>query len=1021
MKALRFLLRCLFAVAALAAVLILAVFLPPVQTWITQWALAQEPQWHARVGWCSAFWGRVGLSDLTMQLDRVTLVAPSVEARLPLWTAMRTRRADIRSVVAKGWTLDLTGQQARTATASAGAPVGDATATGPLPVAVHAAGRLARLLMTVVQLPDSASVAQVELEGDVFVPSSPNGDIAQVHVKLMGGPVAAGREAQFAVEAGVKQPTDSIRQASSRGRLIVATTTAGEIRAVRAHLDTSFTLASRPAEMSWTSDAVLARGVEGEACSFALMRAGRAVAQVEAKRAPSTSRLTGTWSVDLRAAELNALFAFAAPETLTMSGEGRLEAEPALARSLVEGHLSARGLPAAVIAPQLARAGLLSATLSFDLAHEGRFLRVNHCSGEAGIDRPVVAWQSVQPAEIDENDGAIRLIDPDTDWFEIEVRALPAAWLSAAGDRWRATAGELSGHLAARGTDHRMVVRTKAPLAIAGLAMRGASGPLMESLDGTVAGAAEFTPRQRELRLEPLTLACAGREVASLKAKLARPVGADQPATVTASWSADLDSLAAQPLNREGWIRGRTVRGEFAGTTRGWIDGDVSVALVGHDPTHTLSLQASVQAEPDGSLTMIAPVKIAFGADQSAFTAKVDWRRKSGRLQVDLTGERVFVAHLQALAGPVVATAAFYGPGDAASQVLVGSSERGQRPFWGGWVGRLDANLDQLNFDDREYVNVGGTFRFDHKSLNLEGGRGKLPLPKAAKVRRSMYDPAERDLEKRGPRQMPAGVSGTIAFDPTAAQPYQLSGTITREDVDAAPLFPPPREGADPAFEGLFAVDGAFTSQGASVQDLQSHLRQELRFRSTAGMVRLLTASISASLSQPKESAAGNALSGLGTAAGWLFGNGKAFAGSGEIRVSKVLDAVLDFRNSVREIGYDELTGTAVCEPDGSIRLVDFALTAKDERLTGSGAIGATADLALRDRPLSFTLEFGARGRIAGLLSTAGLLSSRNDAAGYVLLKQPVHFGGTLAAIDDREWRELLVNAATKPTDAKAR
>ena len=58
-------------------------------------------------------------------------------------------------------------------------------------------------------------------------------------------------------------------------------------------------------------------------------------------------------------------------------------------------------------------------------------------------------------------------------------------------------------------------------------------------------------------------------------------------------------------------------------------------------------------------------------------------------------------------------------------------------------------------------------------------------------------------------------------------------------------------------------------------------------------------------------------------------------------------------------------------------------------------------------------LKLGVRGVIAGYFSTAGLLSSDKDAEGYALLRQPIHFGGTLEQLDETQWREMLVKAAT--------
>ena len=72
----------------------------------------------------------------------------------------------------------------------------------------------------------------------------------------------------------------------------------------------------------------------------------------------------------------------------------------------------------------------------------------------------------------------------------------------------------------------------------------------------------------------------------------------------------------------------------------------------------------------------------------------------------------------------------------------------------------------------------------------------------------------------------------------------------------------------------------------------------------------------------------------------------------------------------------------------------------------------AVPGTALRNSPLSLDFRFGARGRIARLLATAGLLSDQKDERGFSLLREPVHLGGSLAAIDTSAWHRLLVQAA---------
>jgi hypothetical protein len=141
----------------------------------------------------------------------------------------------------------------------------------------------------------------------------------------------------------------------------------------------------------------------------------------------------------------------------------------------------------------------------------------------------------------------------------------------------------------------------------------------------------------------------------------------------------------------------------------------------------------------------------------------------------------------------------------------------------------------------------------------------------------------------------------------------------------------------------------------------------------------------------------------------------------GKNPLSKNAEAVLDLTDRLSEFDYDQITVTGIRESDGSIRLTEIALTAPDERLTGSGRIAFAEGLPLQARPLSLELRFGAHGKIAELLSAAGLLSSQKDNVGFMMLSQPIHFGGTLVKLDGSEWHDLLVKAATRKPAASPR
>jgi hypothetical protein len=226
------------------------------------------------------------------------------------------------------------------------------------------------------------------------------------------------------------------------------------------------------------------------------------------------------------------------------------------------------------------------------------------------------------------------------------------------------------------------------------------------------------------------------------------------------------------------------------------------------------------------------------------------------------------------------------------------------------------------------------------------------------------------------------------------------------------------KRGEDPLFEGHFSVATTVTGSGANLSDLAGRTREEFQLTSSAGIIRFLRSDVADSIpeaSAPVRDTLGTAASAVGT----VFGVKADPLQTGKNKVSTSADAILDFNNQVSEIGFDRAVITAIREPDGTIRLADLEMTAPAEHLSGSGQISFAKGVPLSQRPLSVDLKLGLLGRPAELLSKADLLSADKDSLGYSVLKQGVHFGGTLESIDATQWDDLLVKATRRPDAGK--
>ena len=98
MKFIRLLLNCLLLVLILAALLAGVAFVPDVQTWVAQTALARKPDLQGSLGSLNAGFGKVEVTNLRLNVGGAILTVPSLEARIPLLKAAWNRKIQAQSL-----------------------------------------------------------------------------------------------------------------------------------------------------------------------------------------------------------------------------------------------------------------------------------------------------------------------------------------------------------------------------------------------------------------------------------------------------------------------------------------------------------------------------------------------------------------------------------------------------------------------------------------------------------------------------------------------------------------------------------------------------------------------------------------------------------------------------------------------------------------------------------------------------------------------------------------------------------
>ena len=978
---------------ALAAVLAIVSIAPILQTWAAKYALARQPGLHGSIGAMSARFGEVQVADLHLERDGAIITIPYLEAHLPLTAAMWTRKIAARSLVAKGWTLDLSHRPA-----PAEAPVSVPTAAAPV-------GGVLQVIHGILRggkLPCDLSLDKVDLEGDVLVPSPPGNPPTKIHVAIKGEGVAAGRDSALTIDAAGEFPDTWLGTIflTAHGHLIVAMDSPRTLNRIELKVELWSDGRSLPKDIVWSVDIAATRGADEETYNLDLGRDHRSLASFLVHVPAATGRLVGTWKIDLRDSDLALFLANRPLPSVAANGEGDFDTDAAFTRVHALGRLSLMTSRWSVLAPSLNFLGTVPLETRFDLAQSGQSLRVDRLSVSVAQSNRTATVQSLQPFDFDERTYHLVVADPRNDWLEASIGAFPLTGLPNLPGGFTFTGGKAKGDFIVKATNGGYAFRSKAPVTASDVTVQRTGKVVGRGLDLSLALLADCTSDGWQVECKPLTVGSAGQRLATFEAKATYPAKAEQPTVIAATWNADLKALASQSaIPGTGWITARSAAGDFSASVATWINLEGKLSVIGPAADQSISTNYQVGIGADLAVAFHAPIKITVGSSASEISADGTWTngKDGNRIEARLAGANVAWEHLQLLVAPLAAIggsplAASVPAGAGGSQTPAAGRDR--IPFWGDWIGSVTLGFDRLKTGGHEFNGVRGTLNLDHGSVRLQDG---------------IWELANHSL---------AQAEGSVSFDPAAALPYGLKATATLGEVDATPLFGEPPAGHDPVFKGRFAVATTLTGNGINFGDLAGRVDREYRLTGKNGIVRLLKTSVAETIPEPSAPVS-DALDTAGNVVGTIFGRPRGSTKARENRVSKNTEAVLDFTILIAEIGYDQMTITANQGPDHVVHLREITMTGREVNATGSGQIGFVPGRTLFAEPLSVELQLGVRGKLTELLTTAGLLSSRKDEKGYALLNQSVHFGGTLQHIDLTQWHDLLAQAAAPKPDEK--
>jgi len=966
MRAKRILLLFLAAGCGAVALAALAAFSPQLQTWAAQRAVASLAEPGSSLESASAGVGRASLAGLRVEMGGAVLLVPSAEARIPVAAALLGKRYHFTSLVAKGWTLNLT--QARAARPD--------EAAGGYPWIARVLGGA----LSAFKVRADITLDQVDLEGDVVFPDERGHPAGKARVAITGGGIGPGRDGRFrcTVTASVDDPAAPVSSVSANAILTAAMDAAGAFTGADLRGDATASGRQFPGGvgLSWAASA--ARGAGKESYSVSLIRGTEQGALIDAERADATPRLAGSWRLNLRDGDLAPFALGRRLPSFYVAGEGSYEADPATGDIHAAGKLQATADRLGVVARGLAALGRVDLSADFDVARLGALLRVARLDTSLSGASPVATIRALQSFEFSMSTGELKVAVPSDDLVGISVRGLPLGWLKAALPGLALTGGDAQGELVMRAEDGRLVLRTRAPLTASGVALSAPGHPLASGLELSAFVLADYAPQGWQLQLAPFSVRSDGIEMLSLEARFGRLAGAGGAIKAAGSWSASVPLLlsipAASALPR---LTAGDASGSFEASLGPTSAVRVKIALKGLAspgaggaalPTVSSDIRADFAA--GGRTTFSMPVRLDYGlrAVDLVLAGTVASDARGPVVDAALSGTRL-------LADDLAALAVLTGRGDPGSQAAPpggASPAAPAAPFWPGIRGRVSMKLEDLLFPRVDLRDVRGILIVDKDMLSLDGGSATVGDSSAARV------------------------EGQLAFTRGAERPYSLKAAVSVDNVDSGPIFRAMSPGKPPAVEGRFDISSSLTGSGVGLADLLDRAQGELRLSSKGGRFRALSTGVVDQIKQAPSKLV-DALDSV-TA---LFGKKSENLGT----------ALVDSAKELSDIPYDQMSVSAERGSDLDLKITEIALVAPEERLSGRGSITYAEGTPIRDQPLSIDLDMGVRGQLGKFLDVVGMLKEGQDELGYTQLYQTIHLGGTLSNVDQSQWRDMLEQA----------
>ena len=977
MKLLRILLIGVASLAVLLLVVVALAFTPGVQTWAAHKFAPATPALTVTLGHVDAGLHAVRVTDVRVVQPGLVFTLPSAEIEVNVIDAAKSK-VEVRRLVAKGWTLDLT------APGVAAKPV----AKDPNEAAREGFDGIFKLL----NLPVDLAVDGIDVSGEVILAQG------RAQITLTGGGLAVGKEGKFTLTTDLK---------SGENTLAVKSVLAASMNSPRSFVKLSLTAnasakgpqLAQGAEASVAVDAV--RDTDSETYTVSLRSGTRDIFHTKVNLPSGAAPLVGLWTLDATTADATPFALGRSLPDITAKGDGAFSTDREFKHVKATGKLDVTLDKLAAIQPEFAALGRLVIAAGFDAAAEGAIVRLNRLDVRVSGAEPVVTITTAQPVEFNSVTRELNATNTAAELLRITLNGLPLAWAKPFLGDLAITGDDVHGEFVASANGGGFKVRPSAPITLTNLSVSKAGKPLVTAINVSLAAQADYTARSWNAEVTDLSVTGAAAPLLKITAKASQEVGStDQPLVTSGTYEINLTSVLAQPVAAGSVsLKRGTARGAFTASVAKLKSATLTLQLadlVADNATSStlpsVALQARADVNAAGRINASVPVVITQAGRRSDLTlaAVVTPADKTTDIQAKITSESLNIPDLTLFsalsAQPAPATPGTTTVVSAPAPALkpaatpakpVAPKAAPTVPLWDGVTGELKLALKTVIYSSTlQVTDVESSVKITPAALTLENLGAALNTGGTLKA------------------------GGGLQFDAKQPQPYALKADVAVTDVDAERLMNALSISGQPSpVEGKFGLTTQVSGRAVEPAGFSDSVIGDIKLTGTKGTFKALSVKNRSTVGTVKAAAI----------AGSLFG---ALTGNQTVsKYSNRASAASNVAQQLSSIPFDQLSLIVGRDDKNNLGIKDLSLISTLLHLTGSGQITYMPGVPLMQQPLLVNLQLGAKGELADDLRTLKLIESAPDAQGYAPLSEPITLDGSLQSIGTSQLNKLLDRA----------